>query len=626
MFAPYNDMGSYPPPDLIALSQSYGWKAATAAFIQSDANGNPSWAGMPALNQTLCNPPSWETCTSQAQWLYTNLMNYINSGGNLIISQGGATPQSLAQYYWGQVTKGAITQSVAITTLAELYQDIINTFTGLVGLDFDIEGGAQSDGSIALLLPAARIIKNKYPNLPISFTLPVLPTGLVADAGGALNIVQAVVNESISSKLPVLVDVYNLMTMDFGTGNWSGTMGELSTQALSATYAQISAIYTSAGKNFSYSNLGCTPMIGVNDVSPEIFTIEDMSTVIEFVNPNKLGLLAFWDGQRDVTDPTAYGETTWKTVNNSNSGTSNPTGAYSEVCNSFLKPSVQCCIQLNEALPNSVSVQVGGEEYIFNQGSLSACNSIYPGTYTISPPATTSGNIIYTANPLTITVPTSSPPVINYTASQGDNLCLALPPTVLQNVPAAQLPTITIESVTYPFSTTSLGTPICNMLPVGSYTITAPTFTIGSILYTASSLPVQVPNNSSPSSPLEIVYTATLQACALNVAGSGAPWVTAGNYEDSMTFTITYTGANTIETPWTFVVLNNTYVNYVTVWGQASSCTKINGGLQYQGNNSIFTNQQITIGGNLVSTSSTEAGFVPTSATLNGMNCTITSS
>ena len=94
MFAPYNDMGSYPVPDLIALSKTYGWKAATAAFIQSDTQGNPSWAGMPALNQTSCNPPSWNTCKTQAQWIYTNLTSYIASGGKLIISQGGESGTS----------------------------------------------------------------------------------------------------------------------------------------------------------------------------------------------------------------------------------------------------------------------------------------------------------------------------------------------------------------------------------------------------------------------------------------------------------------------------------------------------------------------------------------------------
>ena len=98
MFAPYNDMGEYPVPDLVALSTSYGWKAATAAFIQADTNGDPSWAGMPVLNQTACLPlpPSWASCSTQAGWVYTNLLSYINSGGKLIISFGGLSGTSLA--------------------------------------------------------------------------------------------------------------------------------------------------------------------------------------------------------------------------------------------------------------------------------------------------------------------------------------------------------------------------------------------------------------------------------------------------------------------------------------------------------------------------------------------------
>ncbi len=623
MFAPYNDMGSYPVPDLVALGKTYGWKSATAAFIQADASGNPAWANMPALNQKTCNPPSWNTCSTQAEWIYTNITNYIASGGNLIISLGGASGTSLAQYLYAEVVKKTITTSDAITKLTAQYIAIIEAFPGLVGLDFDIEGGAQNDGSISLIPPALRGVKNAYPTLPISFTLPVLPTGLTDTA---LPIVQAVVDEATSSE-QVLVNVYNLMAMDYGTGNWSGTMGELSTQALSATYTQINSIYTKAGRSFSYQNLGCTPMIGVNDVSPEIFTIADMDTVLTFASQNKLGLLAFWDGQRDNIDPSASGETTWKPVNNANSGTNNPTGAYSQVFDNYLQSPVECCVQLSGVtLPGKVSLLIGGKEYAFGPNSQTICNNLYPGNYTITPPVIRNSNSLYTAKPLTISVEKadspSSPNIISYIATQGGNLCLTISSAPFTGVLPAQFPTLTVDSFNYAF--TALDTPVCNVIPVGSYTITVPSITIGTTVYSANSLPVVVPNNSSSCAPIEIVYAPnsvpSTGTCSVNVTSGATPWGNPGAYKNSITFSINYTGADTIETPWNFVAFNSAYVSS-TVWGSASACTPIPGGLQYKGDVSIASNQTITIGGTIEATSST--GFTPTSATLNGMSCTI---
>ena len=621
MFAPYNDIGEYPVPDLVALSTSYGWKAATAAFIQADTNGDPSWAGMPVLNQTACLPlpPSWASCSTQAGWVYTNLLSYINSGGKLIISFGGLSGTSLAQYQYQKIKlKYLITD--AASALATQYESIISTFAGLSGLDFDIEGAAQTDGSLQVLLLALRTVRTNHPNLPISFTLPVLPTGLTE----ALPIVQALVDESLKLRLPVLVDVYNLMVMDFGTGNWTGSMGELSVLALTSSYSQIAEIYTKASKTFSYSNLGCTPMIGVNDVAPEIFTIEDMNLILAFADKNTLGLLAFWDGQRDVQDPDSFGEITWKPVNNSNSGTSNATGAYSQVFNNFLNDPVECWIQL-KGIPAgvNVSILVGFEEYIFSNNLKPLSKLLYPATYTVFPPAIIISNMIYTANPLTITVPNNSslstPISISYQGLQAETLCLAISSTPFQGSSIQQWPTITVGSISFAF--TSLDTSVCNLIPDNSYTITAPSIVDGTNLYTSKPLQVLAPNNSSSSDPIEIIYNKgpMPSSCSLTVT-SGTQWGGPTIFSDSVTFSINYIGAKTIEMPWNFTIFNNGFISS-TAWGSASKCTIITGGLQYEGNVSISNNQTITIGGTLKSTE----GFIPTSATLANISCTISS-
>jgi hypothetical protein len=433
MFAPYKDMG-LDQNSLVTLATTYNLKAITAAFIQVSmpiaacGTGGP-YAGCNTSNQSTCPVATPVTCSAgfsptciNAQafcipnsssdiipsWAGKPLDNttilgiikdYINSSGKLIISQGGAIGTSLAQAYYLMIG-GSYTQQNAIADLTTQYVNIIKLYSGLYGLDFDIEGTAQTDGSFNILIPALRNIKISYPELPISFTLPVLPTGLTSSA---LPIVKAVADEAVSSKASPVVDLYNLMTMDFGE-SWVnsngaiGDMGQWSTEALSATLIQINAIY---GNNsltpITYANLGCTPMIGVNDSissgsQQEIFKIADATTVLNFANQNNLGLIAMWDLQRDAIDSTAKGEDSWKAVSNTNSGTNNKTGAYSDVFNQISPTpaatgSLAITIDGPSGMPLPGPLTVGGATFSFAALGTAVSASVSIDTYTISAPS-----------------------------------------------------------------------------------------------------------------------------------------------------------------------------------------------------------------------------------------------
>jgi chitinase len=79
-------------------------------------------------------------------------------------------------------------------------------------LDYDIEGAALGDiASIDIRNQALAMLKKKNPKIKISYTLPVLPTGLTA-LGLALL--------SSTVKNAVAVDRINLMTMDFVSLNF----------------------------------------------------------------------------------------------------------------------------------------------------------------------------------------------------------------------------------------------------------------------------------------------------------------------------------------------------------------------------------------------------------------------
>src|SRR5678816_4923408 len=84
----------------------------------------------------------------------------------------------------------------SVSSLQAAYQAVLNKYSvnssTPVRLDFDIEGGATTDtASIDRRNQALVGLKNANPNLVISYTLPVLPTGLVASGVNILNRVKA---------------------------------------------------------------------------------------------------------------------------------------------------------------------------------------------------------------------------------------------------------------------------------------------------------------------------------------------------------------------------------------------------------------------------------------------------
>jgi hypothetical protein len=153
-------------------------------------------------------------------------------------------------------------------------------------LDFDIEGGATTNqASITLRDQALVGLKAANTGLVISYTLPVMPTGLIASGVNILN----------SAKADGLaLDVVNVMTMDYGSAlDNGGQMGLDATDAAAATESQIVAAGLSAA-------VGITPMIGVNDTSTEVFSLTNAQTVVNFANANSyVGRIAMWSLGRD---------------------------------------------------------------------------------------------------------------------------------------------------------------------------------------------------------------------------------------------------------------------------------------------------------------------------------------
>lgn len=265
LFAPYIDMSLTPDEQIVSIQQQSGIKAFTLAFLVSSNGCSIGWGGLGGSlpTDTL---PNGTSIQSLVQTLQAN-------GVQIIISFGGANGSEPAL------------QCTNVASLQAAYQSVIDRYHVTI-LDFDIEGGAVSDqASITRRDQALKALKAANPGLVISYTLPVLPTGLIASG---VNILNSVKSDGLA------LDVVNVMAMDYGSAVDNGAqMGLDATNAASATEAQIAA----AGLT---SAIGVTPMIGVNDTNTEVFSLADAQTLLNFAKSNSyIQRLAIWSVARD---------------------------------------------------------------------------------------------------------------------------------------------------------------------------------------------------------------------------------------------------------------------------------------------------------------------------------------
>src|ERR1044072_7094878 len=270
VFAPYVDMGLTADWQLLSIQSQSGIKVFTLRFVVGNGGCTPRWGGVGATvaNDTL---PNGTTILSLVQGVRA-------AGGGVIISFGGASGTELAQ--------GCTT----VSSLQAAYQVVLNKYSvnssTPVRLDFDIEGGETTDQASSTRRNQALVgLKNANPGLVISYTLPVLPTGLVASG---VNILNSVKTAGLN------LNVVNVMAMDYGSANDNGgQMGLSAQQAASNTHNQVVAAGLSA-------TIGVTPMIGINDVNTEIFQLADAQSLLNFANANSyITRIAMWSVARD---------------------------------------------------------------------------------------------------------------------------------------------------------------------------------------------------------------------------------------------------------------------------------------------------------------------------------------
>ncbi len=283
-FAPYVDMGLYPVPDLDGLAKKYGVGLFSLGFMQASPSGKLAWAGLDAL--------SLDSNHEQALAILGEITALRAAGGDVMVSLGGAAGQSLAQAY--------AQRGLGVQALATAYGEMVDSLK-LSKLDFDIEGAALAETqTIKLQMEAIALVQQSHPALGVWLTLPVLPQGLTQDG---LNTVKAALQAGVQ------VDGVNVMAMDYGDGPAPPqlkSMGAYAIDAANTTFAQLSNLFASQGKSFGWNQLGVTPMLGVNDISSEVFTIQDAEQLEVFAREKGLGMLSMWSINRD--NPGAAGQ------------------------------------------------------------------------------------------------------------------------------------------------------------------------------------------------------------------------------------------------------------------------------------------------------------------------------
>lgn len=243
--------------------------------------------------------PTWGTAytldeASGSLDLDRRIARLQQQGGNVAVSFGGLLNNELAV---------GCTDPVK---LQAAYQAVVDRYH-ITTIDLDLEGdglnsaeaNARRATAIAALQKARR--SDGRP-LAVWVTLPVAPQGL-SEAG----------TTAISVLLNKGVDIagVNAMTMDYGQSLDKGQdMLAGSEAALTQTERQLGILYDQAGTHLNdgtvWRKIGATPMIGQNDTSDEIFTLDNAKGLNSFALSHGMGRMSMWSANRDITCGSNY--------------------------------------------------------------------------------------------------------------------------------------------------------------------------------------------------------------------------------------------------------------------------------------------------------------------------------
>ncbi|MER5829277.1 chitinase [Streptomyces sp. NPDC002130] len=265
-YAPYVIAGEPAATDSAGSPTTYN-----LAFVIADGDDCvPRWDGSHAIGDA---------------GVVSRIAKLKEDGGRVRVSFGGASGKELAA------------SCDSAPELAAAYGKALDA-AGTALADFDIEGDELGDSaSVAVRSKAIAQLQKERPGLEVSFTLPVMPSGLVKDSLALL---------ASANDHAVQVSTVNLMTMNYGP-SYDGDMGGYALTAAEAAHAQLRKMFGTSDAT-AWRGMALTSMIGVNDVEGETFTLADAAEVRAFAEEKGIAWVSMWSTARDRQCPDGAGQ------------------------------------------------------------------------------------------------------------------------------------------------------------------------------------------------------------------------------------------------------------------------------------------------------------------------------
>ncbi len=242
-----------------------GVKQFNLAFVVSGGGCVPKWGGVTDLGSDA---------------VAAQIGAVRAAGGDVRVSFGGANGTELAS------------ACTSAADLASAYGKVVDQYK-LTKVDFDVEGGALPDTAAnTRRAQAIAQLQASHSGLEVSYTLPAMPTGLTQDG---INLLSNAKSNGVD------VHAVDIMAMDYGS-SYSGDMGQYAIDGATATQAQVKSVL-GVSDDAAWKKIAVTPMIGVNDVSSETFTVADAGKLADFAKSKGLAWLSMWSATRDKQCP-----------------------------------------------------------------------------------------------------------------------------------------------------------------------------------------------------------------------------------------------------------------------------------------------------------------------------------
>ncbi|MFJ7076255.1 chitinase [Streptomyces sp. NPDC098781] len=266
------------PSESASSSTSYAPYVSSTGASANDSAGSPSTYNLAfVISDGSDCTPKWNGTTALADSaVKSRIAKLTQDGASVRVSFGGASGKELAA------------SCDSASELAEAYGKALDA-AGSSKADFDIEGDELTDSdSVDLRAEAIALLQKERADLEVSFTLPVMPSGLDADSVALL--------ES-ANEHDVQVSTVNIMTMNYGE-SYTGDMGDYAVTSAKAVHTQLKEIFGTSDAT-AWKAMALTSMLGVNDVDKETFSLDDAAEVREFAEEKGIGWVSMWATFRD---------------------------------------------------------------------------------------------------------------------------------------------------------------------------------------------------------------------------------------------------------------------------------------------------------------------------------------